>query len=70
MHTLLKSISNLESIVKERLNQNFAAEFERIKLLEQLVRFGVCTCHCHFSASVSHSAAPCCDNANITAEKP
>jgi len=70
MHTLLKSISNLEGIVKERLNKDSTAEFERLKLLEQLVRFGVCTCQCHSSTSVYHSAAPCCANANTTAVKP
>jgi hypothetical protein len=68
MHTLLKSISNLECIIKERLNKDSVVEFERLKLLEQLVRFGVCTCQCHFSTNVSHSAAPCCVNARMTAE--
>jgi hypothetical protein len=69
MHTLLESISNLESLAKARLNQNITAEIERIKLLSQLVRYGVCTCHCHFGSSVYHSAAPCCANAKMTAEK-
>jgi len=69
MHRLLGSISVLEGLAKARLNQNIAAEIERLKLLNQLVRYGVCTCHCHFSSSVYHSAAPCCANAKMTAEK-
>ena len=69
MHRLLESISELEGLAKARLNQNIAAETERLKLLNQLVRYGVCTCHCHFSCSVYHSAAPCCANAKMTAEK-
>jgi hypothetical protein len=69
MHRLLGSISDLEGLAKARLNQNIAAEIERLKLLNQLVRYGVCTCHCHFSSSVYHSAAPCCANAKMTAEK-
>jgi hypothetical protein len=69
MHRLLESISDLEGLAKARLNQNITAEIERLKLLNQLVRYGVCTCHCHFSSSVYHSAAPCCANAKLTAEK-
>ena len=69
MHRLRKSISELEGLAKARLNQNITAEIERLKLLNQLVRYGVCTCHCHFSSSVYHSAAPCCANAKMTAEK-
>lgn len=69
MHRLLDSISNLEGLAKARLNQNSNAEIERMKLLNQLVRYGVCTCHCHFSSSVYHSAAPCCANAKMITEK-
>jgi hypothetical protein len=70
MRELLESISTLESFAKARLNQSIPAEVERLKLLNQLVRYGVCTCHCHFSSNVSHSAVPCCANAMLTAEKP
>jgi hypothetical protein len=68
LHHLLKSIANLEDLAKEGLGRNSAAELERLKLLEQLVRYGVCTCHCHLSTSVYHSAAPCCGNARQAAE--
>jgi hypothetical protein len=65
-HDLMASISCLENIAKERLQENAAANSGRLKFLIQLARYGVCTCHCHFSTSVSHSAAPCCGNARMT----
>jgi hypothetical protein len=67
MRGLMKSIANLEELVKERLQATTTAQFERLKLVNQLVRYGICTCHCHYSASVYHSAAPCCGNAELTA---
>jgi hypothetical protein len=66
MHDSMKSISYLEDIAKERLETNVPAEVERLKLLNQLIRYGVCTCQCHFSTSVYHSAVPCCGNAKLT----
>jgi hypothetical protein len=66
MHDSMKSISYLEDIAKERLETNVPAEVERLKLLNQLIRYGVCTCQCHFSISVYHSAVPCCGNAKLT----
>lgn len=68
MHDLVKSISDLEVLAKQRLKSDFTAEFERLKLLNQLSRYGVCTCHCHFSDSVYHGAAPCCGNARLALE--
>ena len=68
MHDSVKSISDLEALAKQRLKSDFFAEFERLKLLNQLSRFGVCTCHCHFSNSVYHGAAPCCGNAKLALE--
>jgi hypothetical protein len=68
MRNLLEGISYLERIAKERLEKNGAAEFERLKLLNQLIRYGVCTCQCHLSTSVYHSAVPCCGNAKLTSK--
>ncbi len=68
MHNLLKSVSILEELVKEHLATKRGSEFEGLNLSNQLIQYGVCTCECHFSASVFHSAAPCCGNARRTAE--
>ena len=67
MHDSMEGISHLENIAKERLRKNVSADLERLNLLTQLIRYGVCTCHCHYSTSVYHSAAPCCANARLTA---
>jgi hypothetical protein len=67
MRGLMKSISRLEEIAKERLKENTTAEFEHLTLLTQLSRYGVCACQCHFSASFYHSQAPCCGNAKAAA---
>lgn len=66
MRNLMKGISDLEGIAKKSLEKNVTAEFERLTLLNQLIRYGVCTCQCHFSTSVYHSAVPCCANAKLT----
>jgi hypothetical protein len=64
MHDWISGISYLEALAKERVRRNQSVAFEHLKLLHQLIRYGVCTCHCHFSSNVSHSAAvPCCGNA-------
>ena len=68
MHDFVKSISDLEGLAKQRLRSDSTSEFERLKLLEQLSRYGVCTCHCHFSHSVYHGAEPCCGNAKLALE--
>ena len=65
MHNLMKSIANLEALAKQHLERNVTADFERLQLLKQLVRYGICTCQCHFSTSVYHSAAPCCGNGQL-----
>lgn len=63
MHDWMRGISHLEALAKERLRRHQCAELERVKLLQQLARYGVCTCHCHFGSNVFHSDAPCCGNA-------
>jgi hypothetical protein len=68
MDYILKSISLLNSLARERLQKDIVSEHERWKLLDQLIRYGVCTCHCHFSANVYHSAEPCCGNARLATE--
>ncbi len=65
MNNLMESIKHLENIAKERLQKNVTVEFERLKEVNQLIRYGVCTCQCHFSTSVYHSAMPCCGNAKL-----
>jgi hypothetical protein len=65
VHNLMKSIANLEALAKQHLERNVTADFERLQLLKQLVRYGICTCQCHFSTSVYHSAAPCCGNGQL-----
>ena len=57
LQDLMASISDLENIAKEHLQKNASANRERLKLLNQLIQYGVCTCHCHFSDSVSITAA-------------
>ena len=69
MHYSIKGISYLEEIAKERLQRDELAEVERLNALNQLIRLGVCTCHCHFSDNVFHSAEPCCGNARLVAGK-
>jgi hypothetical protein len=61
----IKGVSYLEDMAKARLQQDELAEIQRLTGLSQLIRFGVCTCHCHFSTNVFHSAAPCCGNARL-----
>ena len=65
LQDLMASIADLENIAKGRLQKNASADRERLKMLSQLIQYGVCTCHCHFSTSVYHSAAPCCGNAKL-----
>ncbi len=65
MHDLLASISQLENLAKRNLKNIETANLQRLKEVIQLVRYGVCTCHCHYSTSVYHAAAPCCGNAKI-----
>jgi hypothetical protein len=67
LHDLMASISHLETIAKERLQKNVAANSGRMRLLDQLTRYGICTCHCHFSASV-YLTCQCCGNAQLIAE--
>ena len=66
MHILMSTVSYLEVIAKARLETNVTKEFERLKALNQLIRYGICTCQCHFSADAYHSAEPCCGNAKVT----
>ena len=67
LQNLLASIADLESLAKDRLKKTDSANADRLQMLSQLVRYGVCTCHCHFSTSVYHSAVPCCGNARLKA---
>jgi len=66
-HFSFKGISDLEDMAKARLQKDDCAELARLRSLEQLIRYGICTCQCHFSTNVVHSAAPCCGNAKLKA---
>jgi len=68
MRYSIKGIAYLEQVAKDRLQKADFAEVQRLIALNQLIRYGVCTCHCHFSTSVYHSAAPCCGNAKLAAQ--
>ncbi|MGO9946121.1 MAG: hypothetical protein ACLPWG_04650 [Steroidobacteraceae bacterium] len=69
MRYSIKGISYLEEVAKDRLQKADFAEVQRLMALSQLIRYGVCTCHCHFSSSVYHSADPCCGNAKLIEKK-
>jgi hypothetical protein len=65
MHNSIEGISYFEIIAAENQRKHITAQNERLTFLTQLIRYGVCTCHCHFSTSVFHSAEPCCGNAKL-----
>jgi hypothetical protein len=68
MHDSIEGISYFENIAAENQKKYVTAQNERLTFLTQLIRYGVCTCHCHFSTSVFHGAEPCCGNAKIKPE--
>jgi hypothetical protein len=49
----MKSIANLEALAKQHLERNVTADFERLQLLKQLVRYGICTCQCSVPVSIT-----------------
>jgi hypothetical protein len=62
---LLQSVRQLEALAKARLAER-RNEAEAVDVVRtQLMRYGVCTCPCHFAESTIHSGEPCCGNARV-----
>jgi hypothetical protein len=56
MSELLQSVQHLETLVKARLVER---RKEAVDLMRtQLLRYGVCTCSCHFTMFTLHSGEP------------
>jgi hypothetical protein len=62
---LLESIQRLERLTKARLAERRNAAERVDPLRVQLVRYGVCTCSCHFTEHTTHTGEPCCGNAQL-----
>jgi hypothetical protein len=63
MSELLQSVQQLETLAKARLAERRKQAVDPIRT--QLLRYGVCTCSCHFTESTVHSGEPCCGNARL-----
>jgi hypothetical protein len=60
---LLQSVRQLETLVKARLAKRRKEAVDPMRT--QLLRYGVCTCPCHFAESTIHRGEPCCGNARL-----
>ena len=60
---LLQSVQHLETLAKARLAERRKEAGDPMRT--QLLRYGVCTCSCHFTQSTTHSGEPCCANARL-----
>jgi hypothetical protein len=61
--TLLQSVQQFETLAKARLAERRKGA-ESVDLIRiQLLRYGVCTCSCHFTKNTMHTGEPCCGNA-------
>jgi hypothetical protein len=63
MSELLQSVQHLESLAKARLAERRKGAGDPMRT--QLLRYGVCTCPCHFTDCTVHSGEPCCGNARL-----
>ena len=63
---LLNDVKKLEALAKERIAQAQSRGEEKPTAVDQLGKYGVCTCHCHFADNFTHSANPCCGNARMS----
>jgi hypothetical protein len=63
MSELLESVQQLETLAKARLEEKRKAAVDPMRT--QLLRYGVCTCSCHFTEYTVHSGEPCCGNARL-----
>jgi len=63
MSELLQSVRQLETLAKARLAERCKGAEDPTRT--QLLRYGVCTCSCHFTESTAHSGEPCCGNARL-----
>jgi hypothetical protein len=60
---LLQSVQYLETLAKARLAERRKEAVDPTRT--QLLRYGVCTCSCHFAKSTVHCGEPCCGNARL-----
>ena len=60
---LLQSVQQLETLAKARLADRRKGADAVDTLSAQLMRYGVCTCSCHFTENTTHTGEPCCGNA-------
>ena len=63
MSELLQSVQHLETLAKARLAERHKEAEDPMR--SQLLRYGVCTCSCHFTEFTTHSGEPCCGNARL-----
>jgi len=63
MSELLQSVRHLETLAKARLAERRKDAVDPTRA--QLLRYGVCTCPCHFTRFTVHSGEPCCGNARL-----
>jgi hypothetical protein len=63
MSELLQTVQHLETLVKARLAERRTEAVDPMRT--QLLRYGVCTCSCHFTVFTRHSGEPCCGNARL-----
>lgn len=61
--TLLQSVKEFEALAKARLAERRKGADSADILRTQLLRYGVCTCSCHFTENTVHTGDPCCGNA-------
>jgi hypothetical protein len=60
---LLQSVQQLEMLAKARLAERRRGTEDPMRT--QLMRYGICTCTCHFTDNTTHTGAPCCGNARV-----
>ncbi len=63
MSELLQGVRHLEMLAKARLAERRKEATDPLRT--QLLRYGVCTCSCHFTDFTRHSGEPCCGNARL-----
>ena len=61
--TLLESVQQFEALTKARLAERRQGADSADLIRAQLLRYGVCTCTCHFTKNTVHTGEPCCGNA-------
>jgi hypothetical protein len=62
---LLQSVQELQALTKARLAERRKGADAEDPLRAQLMRYGVCSCSCHFTENTTHTGEPCCGNARV-----